>query len=126
MSPSPPASTTIARASFLTTVAPRGVPFGPARENRNGGASPAGSAFAAVGRGVSDSVTGSASSPVRPPSWVEIRPSPSMKMLSEPCVNAPVIVTDLLAGSWVPLPALTWCAHRGLVSATRIRLSPST
>ena len=75
----------MARASFFVAAAPSAVPTGPTRLNRNGGATSAASAFGAAAVGVSDSETGSASSPVRPPTWVTSSPSPSMKKVSDPC-----------------------------------------
>ena len=66
--------------------APSGVPLGPTREKRNGGAAPAASGCGAAARGDSDSVTGSGSSPVRPPTCVVSSPSPSMKKVSDPCL----------------------------------------
>ncbi len=63
-----PGPETIALAIFLVTAGPRGVPFGPHRLNRNGGA-PAAAAARAFGR---------------PPACSPTTPSPSMKNVSDP------------------------------------------
>src|SRR3954468_20562620 len=56
-------------------------PFGPIRENRNGGAAPA----ARLGAAADASSTRSGSPPDRPPRLVSTSPPPSMKKLSAPC-----------------------------------------
>ena len=77
----------IALASLVITGVLSWVPWGPTRENRKGGAVVAASAFAAVARGPPGRLTGSASSPVRPPTAEPSSPSPSMKKLSDPWVT---------------------------------------
>ena len=74
-------------------------------------------------RGDSDSLTGSTSSPLRPPTCVVSRPSPSMKKLSEPCF--------MRASTWVPrlvrvsMPVRRTGAGAALPDTPGITLAPS-